>query len=100
MYVLVQISICCGIFSEKICQANPQLSLTSIDPWLKRDDLYEISKKRLAPYNCAVIRDYRENAYKQFADNSLDFVYIDGNHEFRYVAEDIYEWEKKVRKAN
>jgi len=38
-------------------------------------------------------------AVKVFENNSLDFVYIDGNHEFRYFAEDIYEWPKKVRKG-
>jgi len=29
----------------------------------------------------------------------LDFVYIDGHHGFKYVAEDICEWSKKVRKG-
>ena len=38
-------------------------------------------------------------AVEGFVDESLDFVYIDGNHEFRYIAEDIYEWTKKVKKG-
>ena len=28
---------------------------------------------------------------------SLDFVYIDGNHHFDFVMQDIIEWSKKVR---
>ena len=36
-------------------------------------------------------------AVEDFADESLDFVYIDGNHDFRYIAEDLAEWTKKVR---
>lgn len=38
-------------------------------------------------------------ALEDFADESLDFVYIDANHEFRYIAEDLFEWTKKVRKG-
>lgn len=36
-------------------------------------------------------------AAQDFADRSLDFVYIDGNHQFQYVAWDIAEWSKKVK---
>ena len=39
------------------------------------------------------------DAVKDFADGSLDFVYIDGHHGFKYVAEDIWEWHKKVKKG-
>jgi hypothetical protein len=38
------------------------------------------------------------DALNDFEDDSLDFVYIDGNHEFPYVAEDLFHWSKKVRK--
>ena len=34
---------------------------------------------------------------KQFADNSLDFVYIDANHQDPYVTQDITAWQGKVR---
>jgi hypothetical protein len=30
-------------------------------------------------------------------DNSLDFVYIDGRHEFDFVIQDIIGWSAKVR---
>ncbi len=36
-------------------------------------------------------------AAEDFEDNSIDFVYIDANHGFKYVAEDLWEWSKKVR---
>jgi len=38
-------------------------------------------------------------AVEDFEDESLDFVYIDANHEFRYIAEDLCEWTKKVKKG-
>ena len=39
------------------------------------------------------------DAVKDFENESLDFVYIDGDHNFRHTAEDVYEWSKKVRKG-
>ena len=38
-------------------------------------------------------------AVEDFKNESLDFVYIDANHEFRYIAEDLAEWTKKVKKG-
>ena len=38
-------------------------------------------------------------ALDDFEDNSLDFVYIDANHFFGYVAMDLMQWSKKVRKG-
>ena len=37
------------------------------------------------------------DALADFEDGSLDFVYIDGDHSFKYIAEDLVEWSKKVR---
>ena len=45
------------------------------------------------------MRDYSMEAARRFADESLDFVYIDANHDYRHVREDITEWSKKVRKG-
>lgn len=99
-----------GEFSEKYCKEG--LKLYAIDPWRSYDDyedsrgqkklnsIYEHTKRLLAPYkNCTIIRKTSMDAAKDFADGSLDFVYIDGNHQFKYVAEDISEWSKKVKKG-
>lgn len=37
------------------------------------------------------------DAVQEFDNESLDFVYIDANHEFQAVTNDIAEWSKKVR---
>ncbi len=86
----------------------------TVDPWLeyadygdprvhfqaRQDKIYESAKNRLAEYpNCTIIRKTSMEAVKDFEDNSLDFVYIDGHHSFKYVAEDIHEWSKKVKKG-
>lgn len=40
---------------------------------------------------------YSMNAAYDFEDESLDFVYIDANHDYKHVLEDITEWSKKVK---
>ena len=99
-----------GEFSEKLSKA--ELKLYAVDPWLiykdygnprgqsRLDFQYEHTKRVLSPYpKCTIIRKTSMEAVEDFKDESLDFVYIDGNHEFRYIAEDLYEWTKKVRKG-
>jgi hypothetical protein len=94
-----------GYLTAAMLQAG--LKMYAIDPWSPYSELmnqqkldYEFSRtqRRLRDYpNATIIRKSSMEALADIQDGSLDFVYIDGNHEFRYVAEDIYEWAKKVR---
>ncbi len=97
-----------GEFSNKLCETG--LNLFAVDPWkiyegfenprgqARLDFQYEHTKNLLSKYpNCTIVRKTSMEAIKDFADNSLDFVYIDANHEFKYIAEDLYDWTKKVR---
>jgi len=65
----------------------------------RQDAYYEEVKVKLAPYNCEIIKATSMDAVKTFADESLDFVYIDANHNYEFVRDDIREWSKKVRKG-
>lgn len=98
-----------GMYSRALCRANPKLRLHCIDPWISDgvyrkqldqayvDGLLATCLKRLRGYNCNIIRKTSMDAVKDFEDNSLDFVYIDGNHRFEFVVNDMAEWTKKVR---
>ncbi|RJR26973.1 class I SAM-dependent methyltransferase [candidate division WWE3 bacterium] len=98
-----------GEYSEVLCKANPQAKLFSIDPWEPHDEYtafiksktfekaYEMAKARLSGRNCEMIKKKSLDAVKDFADESLDFVYIDGDHSFQACTNDIVEWSKKVR---
>lgn len=100
-----------GKFSEYLLKTVPNLKLYCIDFWqryrlwrgMKRqwrqDAYYEEVKVKLAPYNCEIIKATSMDAVKTFADESLDFVYIDANHNYEFVRDDIREWSKKVRKG-
>jgi len=106
----VEIGTAKGIFAEEFGKVG--LELFCVDPWesyedyeydknspITLNDQLEEAKIRLAPYDCTLIRKYSMDALKDFADESIDFVYIDGNHGFKYVTEDIFEWSKKVKKG-
>jgi hypothetical protein len=100
-----------GDFALKICQAG--LKLNCVDSWLDYPDYtspddnwqtqlngqYEKTKKLLATFSANIIRKLSMDAVKDFKDESLDFIYIDANHDFKYVIEDIFEWSKKIRKG-
>jgi predicted O-methyltransferase YrrM len=98
-----------GIYSEILCKANPNLKLYCVDAWTayreyrdhvsqdKLNKFYEEAKTRLSAYNCEIINKFSMEAVKQFENNSLDFIYIDANHEIPWVIEDIFWWSKKVR---
>jgi Methyltransferase domain len=116
-----------GHYSEQLCRANPNLHLLSIDPYamyvgytnvqLGRDvakesrrgvptdqsvlDSWEASaKERLGKYpNCTLVKDFSANVAHRLPKGSLDFVYIDGNHSFDPVIEDITLWSQVVRKG-
>jgi len=46
-----------------------------------------------------IIIDLSVEATKRFKDKSVDFVYIDANHAYKYVKEDILAWTPKVKKG-
>lgn len=98
-------------YTEKLCKAG--LFIYAIDPWIayqgsgksqqaqsRQDFLFGHASRVLAPYkNVKIIRKTSMNALADFKNGSLDFVYIDGDHRFPYVAEDIYHWYAKVRRG-
>ena len=94
-----------GEFTEKFCKEG--FKMYGIDPWKARgtqsqkhqNDRCERAIERLKPYDCTIIRKRSAQAITDFADESLDFVYIDGDHRYPFVVEDIREWSKKVRKG-
>lgn len=102
-----------GQFSEWICQAMPDIDLTCIDPWRaygeyrdakndqgRLDAAYQTATNRLARYRgCQLWRQSSLEAATRFADGSLDFVYIDGNHARRFVEADLKAWAPKVRRG-
>jgi hypothetical protein len=100
-----------GEYSEVLLKANPGLKLYSIDSWKSYRDYRDHTSqqklgrfhkepvKRLAAYGrrSRIIQGFSLDAVKRFRRNDLDFVYIDGNHTFDWVIQDIIEWSRRVR---
>jgi hypothetical protein len=71
-----------------------------VDPWywkLRGESRYQSTVKRLANNKATIIRKTSMEAVLEIPDESLDFVYIDGDHTFDYVMSDIIWWSRKVR---
>ena len=99
-----------GDYAYSLCLGNRKAKLYCIDAWeVYADygdytdqgvlhDCYQTAMKRLKPYGSVeFIRKYSMDALGLFDDKSLDYVYIDANHEWPYVTQDIYHWALKVR---
>lgn len=101
-----------GRYTEVLLKSG--LNIHAIDPYLAYDDYDEKNRDFQArqdylynrikhvmrkSLNCNIIRKTSMEAVKDFKNNSLDFVYIDGHHGFKYIAEDMWEWSKKVKKG-
>jgi predicted O-methyltransferase YrrM len=117
----VEIGVERGFYSKVLCKANPQMKIYGIDPWVSLAEEKENSPDRrtentTSQHNCdliykdavnrlkiypkyRIIKEYSIDALTRFEDGSLDFVYIDGNHQDYYVLKDIEMWSRKVRKG-
>lgn len=100
-----------GLYSKVLLEKNPGSKLILVDPWLaydgyrehvsqeKLDGFLQITKDRLDGMNYEIKRGYSVDIAKEVVNESLDFVYIDGNHEFSHVVADICAWYPKVRRG-
>lgn len=104
----VEVGVAKGDHAEILCKANPNLKLFGVDAWQhypgyldymseRLNWFHKEAIKKLELYNCELIQKFSMDAVNDFEDDSLDFVYIDGAHDFKNVALDICEWIKKVK---
>ena len=113
----VEVGVRDGAYSEIILHYGDLFKLYSVDPWRefskdvyndgsnveqkKQDELYEYTKKRLEQFGARseILRKTSGEAAPLFKDNSLDFVYIDANHSYEAVQEDIALWWPKLKEG-
>lgn len=104
-----EIGVADGQFSLALCEGIPNLYLICVDSWVrykacpwnryqdKHDAAYVAAVNRMLPYNAILVKKFSMDAVKDVPINSLDFVYIDANHKFEFVLQDLKEWGKRVR---
>ena len=109
----VEVGTQAGKYAKILCENNKNLKLITFDAFelvygdnytrrigsRKQRGLYATAAKRLSKYNCEVFKKTSIEALQDFKYESIDFVYIDGSHEFDYVVTDIAMWGQKVKKG-
>ena len=112
----VEVGTWTGSTSMYLLKHFPTLRLICVDPYrVQQDDAAQIcvcktQEQYDALYNSLVqkfsklfgnrtiwIRKTSAEASKEIKDKSLDFVFIDGNHAYEFVKQDIVLWAPKVR---
>lgn len=96
-----------GELSELILFKPCVKSLVLVDPWggNKSASHYRIFKKRMdawsdkAKRRVRVLKMTSEEATTHIEDKSLDFVYIDADHHYEHVKQDILLWAPKLREG-
>ena len=98
-----------GQYAQQLCAGILGLKLYCVDPWVaytegnevhtqeEMNQIYEEALERTKAFNCIPLRETSMGAVNRFDDDSLDFVFVDGNHSYDFVLEDIREWYRKVK---
>jgi len=107
----VEVGVLWGDYSKKINDYFKylKLDLFLVDMWKATNDYEESAQKdlddaykRVCEYfekfeNVKILRLSSLEASSRFKDNSLDFVYIDGNHKYEFVKQDLNIWYNKLK---
>lgn len=99
-----------GLYSRYLFKSIKGLHLTGVDLWeiypgykdYTPTDIIEAHKEAEEVYkgkNGKLIQGWSHEVAKTIPDESLDFVFLDANHAYEYVVQDIALWSKKVRKG-
>lgn len=92
-----------GLNSASILKTLNIDKLYLIDKWesyryFNMDEFHsKLIKKYAKDERVTIIKASSEKAVDKVEDNSLDFVYIDANHDYDYVYQDLEIWYSKVK---
>lgn len=94
---LLEIGVATGDSTELFATYNPDIEITVLDPWswaspetgLTPEGTYQFFMERTKNYNITVIRDRSFTVADTFKSNQFDAVYIDADHSYDAVKQDI-----------
>jgi len=103
-----------GLYSEHLLKHWPSCKkFYAIDPWLKQtnyvdlanleqdaqEQLYQETKQRLSQFGdkVVILRDFSTKVIDKFADESIDFIYIDARHDYNGVTQDMSYYYPKLK---
>ena len=86
--------------SEQILKSCELERYYLVDPYYGRSDVPPTLKNIIDSFNNIVFfKLFSKEAVKEIADDNLDLIYIDADHAYEHVKEDIKIWYPKVRKG-
>lgn len=100
-----------GLYAEALLDGNPGSTLYCVDPYrayagyrdytsqARFDGFREAAHERLRGKKAEFVREFSTTAARGFSKGSLDYVFIDGNHDLPEVIADMAAWIPKVRKG-
>lgn len=115
--VVAEVGVQEGTFSSFIIQHTDPIKLYLIDCWEfqdprifddpeanvnqdAQDELYNKVKTKFSDNpNVIILKKYSKDAASMFPDEFFDWVYIDSNHAYEAVKEDLSLWYPKVKKG-
>jgi hypothetical protein len=110
--VVAEVGVLRGDFSAEILSCPNVTHLYLIDAWVKQnprvytdtcndlnhDDNMRVVKERFAGERVTVIRGFSDDVALENTDiPPLDAVFIDSNHRFQFVLQDLILWEKRLK---
>lgn len=109
-YICVEVGVAKGNHAEHIIYQNPR-ELHLIDPWGVFKDGFvppitensfeeryqNVCERFKNDKNVLIHRAYSDKVCATFEDESIDWVYIDGNHTYEGTLEDLHLWWPKLK---
>ncbi len=94
----VEIGVQKGINSSNILYMLNIRNLYLVDIWSNLEHYLIVLDKFRNYKKVIIIKNTSINASREIANNSLDFIYIDANHKYRQVYNDLDYWFPKIKK--
>jgi predicted O-methyltransferase YrrM len=106
----IELGVYRGKFTATLAKRAPNMELIGIDAWKTYGDYRDYSVDDLENHayqealdrtkkfpNVKLLTAWSKDAASQFEDESLDFIFIDCNHNYEFVKEDLALWVPKIK---